>query len=240
KWFDRIYGPNDVVVGRDECWLDVNAWALLCGAATDEQARLVIDNFRKDSLNSPLGVRAIWPHNTTGEEAYGGVWYVLNMVLIWAANKYDPDFSLELFRKTSLSNHTQHYPSIWEGVLSGPDCWNGPESKRPGRTWGAWGEQLASEEIADDDPRAGMSMMSAQSFPVANTHSHASPIMSYIRLAGIETSVEGHLVITPGIGSFESPILCVRKDGSGWIKSDHEITVESVNGKFTGTGTVTF
>ena len=240
KWFDRAYGPNGLVVGRDDCWLDVNGMALICGAATDEQARLVIENFKKDNVNSPLGIRAVWPHQSTGEEAYGGVWYVLNMVFITACRKYDPEFALELFRRTSLANHTQSYPSIWEGVLSGPDCWNAPESKRPGRTWGAWGEQYANEEIADDDPRAPMTMMSAQSFPVANTHSHASPILSYIRLAGIDTNSAGELEINPGIGSFESKMLKVNKDGSGWIKSDHEITVKSVNGTFTGKGLVTF
>ena len=240
KWFDRIYGPEELVAGRDEIWSDVNGMALNSGAPTAEQAKSVIDAWKEVAENSPLGVRAMWPHNHNGEEAYGGIWVILNMFVTTGALKYDPDFALENFRKNALTSHARAYPSLWEGVLSGPDCWNAPESRRAGRTWGAWGEDLAGQDIEDDDPEAGMSMMSAQSFPVGNPHTHTALILSYIRLAGIDVDNEGCLVINPGIGSFESKIMKVNKDGSGWIQAEHTLTVKSVNGTFTGKGLIEF
>ena len=240
KWFDRIYGPEGLVSGRDEIWSDVNGMALTSGVPTPEQAKTIIEAWKDVADTSPLGVRAMWPHNNNGEEAYGGIWVILNMFITTGAMKYDLDFAVENFRKNMLTSHTRAYPAIWAGVLGGPDCWNSQESRRPGHSWGAWGEDLADQDIADDDPEAGMSMMSAQSFPTGNPHTHTALMLSYIRLAGIDIDSEGAIVINKGIGSFESKIMKVNKDGSGWIKAEHEITVKSVKGTFTGKGLIRF
>ncbi|MRI33299.1 hypothetical protein EOPP23_09920 [Endozoicomonas sp. OPT23] len=78
-----------------------------------------------------------------------------------------------------------------------------------------------------------------QAFPVANTHAHTNPILGYLHLCGVGITPECTLKIGKG-SYFESQNLCINEDGSGWIKADHEITVESVNGKFTGKGIVKF
>ncbi|MRI33293.1 hypothetical protein EOPP23_09890 [Endozoicomonas sp. OPT23] len=81
--------------------------------------------------------------------------------------------------------------------------------------------------------------MSMQAFPVCNAHAHTNPILGYVHILGLEVTPECTLRVGKG-GYFESQILCINEDGSGWIKSDHEITIESVNGKFTGKGVVKF
>src|SRR5206468_2645455 len=41
QWFRRAYGPG-AVVGSDELWLEVQPWAILCGAADPSQARALL------------------------------------------------------------------------------------------------------------------------------------------------------------------------------------------------------
>ena len=38
RWFDRAYVSGTTVVGADDLWLEVQPWAVLCGAATPDQA----------------------------------------------------------------------------------------------------------------------------------------------------------------------------------------------------------
>jgi hypothetical protein len=90
------------------------------------------------------------------------------MTLVWAAARVAPAMAWDAWRRMTLGAHTAAYPAIWEGTLSGPDSWNGPESTRPGRTWSA-------------APAFAM-----QAFPVNNSHSHAQPLLAYLRLLGIE------------------------------------------------------
>jgi hypothetical protein len=69
----------------------------------------------------------------------------------------------------TLHAHTAAYPGTWMGTLSGPDCYLGPESDRPGETWAL--------------PDLGVAM---QAYPVANLHSHSQPLLGYLRLHGVE------------------------------------------------------
>jgi hypothetical protein len=160
RWFRRAYGP-DAVVGDDDLWLEVQPWAILCGAATDTQARELLSTIdRICRAGSPLGARV---------RENGPIWYSINMTLIWAAARYDQDLGWEEWRRMTLHAHSTAYPGIWSGTLSGPDAYLPPESDRPGETW-AW-------------PDLGIAM---QAYPVANLHSHAQPLLAYLRLLGVE------------------------------------------------------
>ena len=57
--------------------------------------------------------------------------------LVWAAAHVDRALAWDAWRRMTLHAHTESYPAIWEGTLSGPDAWNAPEFSRAGRTWAA-------------------------------------------------------------------------------------------------------
>lgn len=223
RWFDRAYAPDGSPVGRDDCWLEVQPWAILCGAATEGQARALLETIDQGHrAGSPLGARVRWPPDETrleegtwGDATSGGTWYAINMTLIWAAAKVAPELAWDEWRRMSLSAHAAAYPSIWEGTLSGPDSWNAPESVRPGRTW------------------AAPPVLAMQAFPVNNLHSHAQPLLAYLRLLGIEPTRRGSLATGSG-GSFASRTFRLETDGHGSLQALGPVTLETAYGEVSG------
>ncbi|QUQ65784.1 GH36-type glycosyl hydrolase domain-containing protein [Kutzneria sp. CA-103260] len=198
RWFRRAYGP-DAVVGEDALWLEVQPWAMLCGAADPARARALLATIDETCrAGSPLGARIRRP---------GPIWLSINMTLIWAAARYGPDLAWDEWRRMSLHAHATAYPGIWSGVLSGPDSYLEPESARPGETWVL--------------PDLGAAM---QAYPVANLHSHAQPLLGYLRLLGVEPTADGRLRCGGG-GSFTSRTLTVHPDGSGRLTGLGEVEV---------------
>lgn len=232
RWFNRAYAPDGKVVGETRCWLEVQPWAILCGAADEQQARQLlafIDGHHR--ADSPLGARVIWPTPTAaevgthgagrGQGTKGGIWYSINMTLVWAASKIDPGLARDEWRRMSLANHTSLYPGLWEGTLSGPDAWNSPEADRPGQTWST--------------PRFSM-----QSFPVNNLHAHAQPVFAYLRLLGVEPLPDGSLKIGNGSsaqpGGFHSATLSVNEAGHGWLKTQGRVSITRGQQHLSGSG----
>ncbi|MBC9713692.1 hypothetical protein H9Y04_14050 [Streptomyces sp. TRM66268-LWL] len=210
RWFRRALGPGGACAGDDTLWLEVQPWAILCGAATDEQARQLLatidELLRKDS---PLGARLHWPPKPDG---MGGTWYAINATLIWAAARIDPGLAWDEWRRMSLAAHARAYPGLWEGTLSGPDAYLPPESERPGQTWVL--------------PDLGVAM---QAWPVANQHSHAQPLLAYLRLLGVEPTRDGRLGVGGG-AEFSSRFLTVRADGSGRLRGSGGLAVTTRDG----------
>ncbi|MEU7895651.1 hypothetical protein AB0B45_22705 [Nonomuraea sp. NPDC049152] len=188
RWFRRAYGPG-AVVGENDLWLEVQPWAILCGAASPARARDLLERIEDTAAAaSPLGARVRWPD---APGADGAIWYAINMTLVWAAAAHAPELGWAWWRRMSLATHAAAYPDVWEGTLSGPDAYLPPESVRPGRTW-----DLAGLGVA------------MQAYPVANLHAHAQPLLAYLRLLGVEPDVSGGLRIGGG-ASFESRVLTV-------------------------------
>ena len=223
RWFHRAYAPGVAPVGDADCWLEVQPWAILCGAADASQAAsllaLIDQGHRADS---PVGARLRWPAppdrvaaGTWGDATLGGSWYAIDMTLVWAAARVAPDLAWDAWRRMTLGAHTAAYPNIWEGTLSGPDSWNAPESTRPGRTWSA-------------APAFAM-----QAFPVNNSHSHAQPLFAYLRLLGIEPTSRGTLAIGAG-AEFRSRVLWLARSGHGSLRTRGVVTVETVHGTVRG------
>ncbi|MDX8141942.1 hypothetical protein SK854_07470 [Lentzea sp. BCCO 10_0061] len=166
RWFRRAHGPGGKVVGEHDLWLEVQPWAILCGAATLDQARALLTTIDETCrAGSPLGARHRWP---VPDGTHGQVWFSVNMTLIWAASRYFPDLAWDEWRRMTLHAHTAAYPDVWTGTLSGPDCYLAPESDRPGETWAL--------------PDFGTAM---QAYPVANLHSHSQPLLAHLRLTGV-------------------------------------------------------
>ncbi|GAA3588684.1 hypothetical protein GCM10022419_083810 [Nonomuraea rosea] len=170
RWYRRAYGPG-AVVGDDDLWLEVQPWAILCGAAPPERAVELLRTIERTSAaGSPLGARLRWPaRDAYGPGGVGTIWYAINMTLVWAAAAHLPELAWDWWRRMTLAAHTAAYPDVWEGTLSGPDAYLAPETGRPGRTW-----DLAAVGVA------------MQAYPVANLHSHSQPLLAYLRLLGVE------------------------------------------------------
>ncbi|WP_394823056.1 GH36-type glycosyl hydrolase domain-containing protein [Pendulispora albinea] len=179
QWFHRAYAPDGKVLGDTDLWLEVQPWAILCGAADRTRARALLELIDQGpAAGSPLGARVRWPVPSDprrGDGTYGGIWYSINMTLIWAAARVHPELAWSQWRRMTLRAHTLHYPEIWEGTLSGPDAWNAPESSRPGRTW------------------VDAQFLAMQAYPVNNMHSHSQPLLAYLRLLGVEPTERGTL-----------------------------------------------
>ncbi|MEV0384896.1 hypothetical protein [Nonomuraea sp. NPDC050643] len=250
RWFRRAHGPG-AVVGEDDLWLEVQPWAILCGAASPEQARALLDRIEATAAaGSPLGARVRWPVLPGSGAGDSAIWYAINMTLIWAAAEHAPDLGWAWWRRMSPAAHAAAYPDVWEGTLSGPDAYLPPESARPGRTW----------DLAD----VGVAM---QAYPVANLHAHAQPLLAYLRLLGVAPDPEGRLHVggTPegrllgsgqgrphvgdgidgrrrggGGASFESRVLTVASDGSGRLSTLGPVEVVTASGVVSGAGSLTW
>lgn len=226
RWYRRAYGPGVGAIGEKECWLEVQPWAILCGAAPEDRGREVLatidELLRRDS---PLGARVRQRTKVTadegrwsGEGTEGGIWFAINMTLVWAAAHLEPEMAWDEWRRMSLAAHTEAYPNIWAGTLSGPDCYNAPESRRPGETW--------------DEVFGGGGM---QMFPVNNLHSHSQPLLAYLRLLGVEPTEDGSVHVgNGGGGSYSSRTFCLRDDGSGWLRAEGHVRVQSSKGGVIG------
>ncbi|HSP97746.1 MAG TPA: hypothetical protein VL049_10940 [Candidatus Dormibacteraeota bacterium] len=223
RWFHRAYAPGVAPVGDHDCWLEVQPWALLCGAADPAQAASLLATIDQGHrAGSPIGTRLRWPApadrveaGTWGDGTSGGIWYAIDMTLAWAAARIDPAIAWDAWRRMTLAAHTAAYPFIWEGTLSGPDSWNAPESTRPGRTWSA------------------APLFAMQTYPVNNNHSHAQPLLAYLRLLGVEPTTRGSLAVGSG-GRFRSPTFQIGADGHGRLSARGPVTVESAHGTVSG------
>ena len=222
RWYRRAYAPGAGPLGDEACWLEVQPWAILCGAADDGRARELLANIDETlRQGSPLGARVRWPVPANdglrppGEATAGGVWFSINMTLAWAAARLAPEMAWDEWRKMSLAAHTRAYPGLWEGTLSGPDAYNAPESPRAGGTWHT-------------------PVISMQQFPVNNMHSHSQPLLTYLRLLGVEPATDGALLVRGGGGSFSSRTCRVDADGHGRLTAVGQVTVRSAHGDVQG------
>jgi hypothetical protein len=228
RWFRRAHAPGAAPVGEHDLWLEVQPWAILCGAATaDQTAQLLATIDETVRADSPLGARIRWPvaHQSGGDDLAmrGSIWFAINATLVWAAARTNPTLAWDEWRRMTLAAHTAAYPDIWEGTLSGPDSYLSPELSRAGRTWSL--------------PGIGLAM---QAYPVSNLHSHAQPLLAYLRLLGIEPGSAGELRTGAG-ASFQSQVLTLRADGSGQLNAMGEVTVHAAGGhQVTGADTVTW
>lgn len=221
RWFRRAYGPGVGPIGEDDMWLEVQPWAMLCGAASKAQAfklMEVLDNGAR--AGSPVGARVKWPIKTMpqpgtwplGEGTNGGTWFSINMTLIWAYSRWDRARAIDELDRMTLHRHTQAYPDQWIGTLSGPDSYNSPESARPGQTWSATHEHAM------------------QAFPIGNMHAHGQPLLSYLRVLGVEPLPSGALAVGAGHGAWSSGTFTLDETGHGRLMAKGPVTIVSPHG----------
>ena len=221
RWFRRAL-CGEVAIGDETLFAEVQPWALLCGAADAGRARELLRRLDKRlRQGAPLGARQKWPlpaaatrSGIPGESVNGGHWFAIQGPLIWAAARYDPELAWDEWRRMSLAGHTEAYPGVWEGTISGPEGYNAPESPRPGRA-------------------RYVSWVSVQAFPVNNSHCHAQPLLAYLRLLGVEPQPDGALRVGGG-GGFESQAFQLHADGSGQLRSRGPVEIAAGHGRVQG------
>lgn len=183
RWYNRAYKGNGERLGEEGLYLSQQPWAIIGNTCTDEeQQNILVENMYKYlSRTSPIGAimyssaesGKFPPLQKPGTGTGGGVWYSLNMPLVWGYSKVNRKYAWEEFNKMLLAGHTKAHPGIWEGILSGPDCYNAYHSDQPGK-----------------------SMPGMDSFPVMVMHSCACPLSSMLRLIGIGHDENG-IIISP-------------------------------------------
>jgi hypothetical protein len=75
-----------------------------------------------------------------------------------------------------------------------------------------------------------------QAFPVNNGHAHAQPLLSYLRLLGVEPAPDGSLRVGSGDGSFASATFTRNVDGSGRLLARGPVVIDSTRGRVEGDG----
>lgn len=187
RWFARAILPDGKLYGTDRLHLEPQPWAILAGVTDDAQTETLLDEIDARLRDgSPLGARLHSEEGgdqPSGESTQGGVWLSINHTLVWAAARARPALAWDEFLRNTLQTHTATYPGVWVGAWSGPDAYNSDWSSRPGWTW--------------DLPALNVY---GQIWPIQNVHTHSQPLLSFLRLAGVEP-IAGGLRIAPAIPS---------------------------------------
>ena len=73
-----------------------------------------------------------------------------------------------------------------------------------------------------------------------NLHTHSQPLLSYLRLLGVEPTAHGTLSVKGG-GQFRSTTFSVNENGTGWLQALGQVNLDTARGRLEGRpGTVDF
>lgn len=184
SYFNRAYinAGASLEVGNTNFWLDSNGAAVAVSGVTPAQAAAITHSIKTQvSDPSPTGMALqgfpLPPSlnvNTPNAQVLGGTWSSINALTIAGLaqvagnNPEAATLAWTEFDKSTLVHHAELFPNQWIGIWSGPDGYFNElfSPSRAGQTW-------------------------ADSYPIANMHSHSAPLLSSLRLAGIRVSKSG-------------------------------------------------
>jgi hypothetical protein len=194
RWFNRAYlnAGATLEVGADNLCIESNGPALLVpGLISSEQTSALVEAIETQvSAPSRLGMALEGKPIASAFAGAGinatGSWYAVSGLTINGLARAASDspaaaaLAWKEFAKHTLANHATQYPDTWYGIWSGPDSFysDAYDPAKAGQTW-------------PFQPIAGM-----VDWPVTNMHSHAQPLLSSLRLAGVSASAAG-LTIDP-------------------------------------------
>ena len=221
RWFRRAWLDAKLGwLGEDQLWLEPQPWAIIGGAATSEQSRMlaeVIDELlRKPSpIGALLQSKGFAQDNLLGSAVgtmtNAGIWPSINGTLIWALAMVNGEKAWDEWKKNTLAVHAEAYPEVWYGLWSGPDTYNSVLSKYPGQT-------MFAETDSEGKPKHDLGV-NWTDFPVMNMHPHAWPLYSAAKLLGLEFHESG-VRFAPSLPlaeyEFTSPLLGFKKTGHGY------------------------
>ena len=239
KWIPRAWvSDNYGYLGDyDEFMLEGQLFTFVSRTFSQEQADIVIDFIKKYTMDpSPIGsLKQVLAPGVKGNIHDNWIWWAMNGILIWGMINYRSEVAFEEFIKNSLANHTDVYPDIWGGTLSGADNYTSIYSKYPGYT--RWTDDIIEkkeaymrgEKIEDEN-------YSSLDFPVCVAHVHAWPLFDTMMFLLPESSNDG-IKLKPSLPFNEyeitSPLLGYKQSKyelSGWYRpltsNTYRITIE--------------
>src|SRR5271157_307261 len=220
KWFRRAWLSNELQwLGEEDLWLEPQPWAIIGGAATAEQADVLVEVINQE-LRQPSPIGATLLNNAIkkaseapGMGTAGGIWPSINGTLIWALARVDGVQSWDEWKKNSLAVHAESYPDVWYGIWSGPDTYNSHFSPHAGQT------VFTPPELDVKSAFAFGIRIFWTDFPVMNMHPHAWPLYSTVKLLGLEFTEDG-LRFSPALPleeyTFSSPLVGFQKSREGY------------------------
>jgi hypothetical protein len=144
-WFARGYSGTKQL-GSGAIYVEPQPWALLAGAATQQQATQVVAAYRRFlvGVGAPYGPTQIGaamapgstdpganeqnqPGLNNSREFPGGAWFALNGQMTWALARLDgavPEaagYAWDEFIRNTLAAHATAFPEHWNGVISVDD-----------------------------------------------------------------------------------------------------------------------
>ena len=161
RWYLRGYSGS-VPIGRGAIFGEPQPWAVLAGAPSAPQARVLVRNIRRflDGIDAPPSVggpakigSAISPAArdpgvtdppTSGafdgaSQYVGGVWFDVNGWLTWALTELDgvvPAAARDAwseYTRNTLAAHAHAFPNHWDGTISVDDACNAFYAHQPDR-----------------------------------------------------------------------------------------------------------
>ena len=215
EWFRRAWlGPELGWLGEDSLWIEPQPWAIIGGAATEEQRRILLQSIDKLLLRpSPIGAMRWSPGSRSDKAktppgASGHVNASLNGTLIWALSLVDRNMAWNAWKKNLLAEHAEAYPDVWYGTWSGPDSYSGIIDKYPGR-----------QEPSSAVLKSGKEDYSGVDFPVMNPHQHAWPLFTASKILGLEFTPKGaniRALLPLKTYRFASPLFGFEKHSRGY------------------------
>ena len=252
KWIPRAWISDHYgyLGDYDEFMLEGQLFTFISKIFSKQQADIVIDFIKKYTMDpSPIGsLKQVLAPEIKGNVHDNWIWWAMNGLLIWGMTNYRSEIAFEEFIKNSLANHTDVYPDIWGGTLSGADNYTSIYSKYPGYT--RWTDDIIEkkeaymrgEKIEDEN-------YSSLDFPVCVAHVHAWPLFDTMMFLLPESTNDG-IKLKPSLPFDEyeitSPLLGYKQgknELSGWycpktantykivIEVDFEVDELYVNGK---------
>ena len=224
RWYRRAWlGPTAGWYGDEpSLWLEPQPWAVISGAAATDRARTLCATLTTLLRNpSPIGAMLANAASTEsdpkdqGVAEEGGVWPAINCTLIWALSLVDRDAAWQEWKKNTLARHSEVYPALWCGILSGPDTYNSVLSRYPGQ---AMVSDLIRKpgEIIDHLYSRDFGMTD---FPVMNMHPHTVTLFGLGKLLGADFTPDG-VILTPAFPldayQFHSPLLGLERSATGY------------------------
>lgn len=204
RWFRRAWlGEQLGWLGESTLWMEPQPWALLSGAASEEQGAILVRNIDQLLRQGPLGARQMSngpdmkgsSKTDRGTLEAGAIWPSLNQTLVWALADRNPAMAWQEWKRNTLAHHAEACPHLWYGVWSGNDSYNTPDNSNPG---GA----------------ANQPYFRGTDFPVFNLHAHACFLYSASKLLGLNFDQEGmqvNLRLPEEQFRFDSALVSVAK-----------------------------
>jgi hypothetical protein len=221
RWFRRAWlGARLGWLGDEQLWLEPQPWAIVGGAATPEQTKILVEAV-DELLRKPSPIGAMYQNKglaqdyimgtALGTVTNAGIWPSLNGTLIWALALVNGEQAWDEWKKNTLALHAEAYPEVWYGIWSGPDTYNSTLSKYPGQT-------MFAETGPEGKPQRDLGL-NWTDFPVMNMHPHAWPLYTAAKLLGLEFQAGG-VTFAPSLPlreyEFSSPLLGFEKSGKGY------------------------